>query len=63
MKEVWKEICQGIDIRVLLVTLLSIAFIAALASGLICSFSAAKRQQESSIDHPIFKPIQTNFTP
>lgn len=63
MKEVLKEIFQGLDVRVALVTLLSIAFIAALAFGLICSFSAAKGQQESSIDNPIFKPIQTNFTP
>jgi flagellar basal body-associated protein FliL len=65
MREIWREILEGIDIRILLITLLSIAIILALSLVLAHWFAAIntqKHQQESSIAHPIKNLIQTNFT-
>lgn len=62
MKEVWKEMIEGVDKGILLITLLSIVLIGFLAYGLSVVFSSVKYQQESIIKAPNLKRIQTNFT-
>ena len=56
------EICDGLGVKTILVTLLSIVITFTLAVLFVCSLFKGKPQQESNIPPPFTNPIQTNFT-
>lgn len=65
MREVWKEIWEGLDARLVLAALLFIAFIISCACYLRRSFSRSNDQidhKNTDISRPIINHIQTNFT-
>lgn len=65
MKEVWKEILQGVGTNTLLALLLILILIVTLTCYVSWCYSRSSDQkphQNTNISHPIKNPIQTNFT-
>lgn len=65
MKQIWREICEGIELKIVLVALLSITFILILALilvSILLSKEVTNPQQNPSILNLFINPLQTNFT-
>lgn len=65
MKDVWKEITESLEVKIVALVILSLFVLFLLSAVFVSTLSREKDeeyQEVTDISHPNFNSIQTNFT-